>query len=77
MHVLPDGSAFFTMTIGKRHEYEGSKFVNWLKYRPQGCARRWLFVWRMFWSAHALSRWPDQGSPMSYWRAQRYALSCP
>ena len=68
MHKLPDGSGFFVAEIGPRDP----GFVNWLKYRPEGCARSWLFFWRMFWSTHELSR--QIGEPMSRWQCFRYAI---
>ena len=70
---MPDGSAFFMASVGPRDP----GFVNWLKYHREGYARRYLFVWRMFWSSMEISRLPGQGPPMSPWRALRYALSCP
>ena len=68
MHELPDGSGFFTMSFGERDP----GFVNWLKYRKGGCARRWLFVWRMYWSSLYLSR--QIGEPMTPWQAFYYAV---
>jgi hypothetical protein len=44
MHKLPDGSGFFVGTVGPREP----GILNFLKYRKQGCARRYLFVWRMY-----------------------------
>lgn len=67
MTRLPDGSGFFVATIGPREP----GFVNLLKYRPQGCARRWLFVWRMYRTARHLC--PD----WSVWRSARAAWRCP
>jgi len=50
MHQLPDGSGFFVGTVGPREP----GFINFLKYRKVGCARRWLFVWRMYHTARHL-----------------------
>jgi hypothetical protein len=71
IHQLPDGFAFFTAWVGPRE----NGFVNWLKYHPKGYARRYLFVWRMYWSSLELSR--QIGEPMTRWQALRYAISVP
>jgi hypothetical protein len=68
MHELPDGTGFFTMWVGDREP----GFVNWLKYHKKGYARRWLFVWRMYWSSLYLSR--QIGEPMTWWQALYYAV---
>jgi hypothetical protein len=67
MHELPDGSGFFTAEIGPRE----TGLVNWIKYRPEGCCRAWLYFWRMYWSSLELSR--QIGQPMTRWQAFRYA----
>ena len=71
MHRLPDGSGFFVADIGPRLP----GFIAWLKARPNGSARRWLLLWRNYRTAYTLSRQPDQGPPMSHWRAFRWSLS--
>jgi hypothetical protein len=48
IHRLPDGSAFFTATIGERPP----GFIYWLKAHPNGSCRRWLYFWRNFRFAH-------------------------
>lgn len=63
MHELPDGSGFFVGLVGPREP----GFINWLKYRPQGCARLYLFRWRMFWVAY-----PEIG----FLRSLRYVVFC-
>lgn len=69
MHKLPDGSGFFVMEIGPRPR----GFVMWLRARPNGSCRRWLYFWRNYRTARVLSRQPDQGPPMSHWRALSWA----
>jgi hypothetical protein len=41
---LSDGSGFFTQSIGERPP----GFLMWLKARPNGSCRRWLYLWRNF-----------------------------
>jgi len=41
---LSDGSGFFVMTVGERRP----GFIAWLKARPNGSCRRWLYLWRNF-----------------------------
>ena len=72
MNVLPDGSAFFVGTVGPREP----GLLNFLKYSRCGRARRYLFVWRMFWDAMRLSRQPGMGPAMSPFRALRWAITC-
>lgn len=60
----------FVMEVGPR----GPGFVNWLKYRKVGCARGYLFFWRMWWSSCD----PKEVGPyaVSFWAAFRYAARC-
>jgi len=67
---LPDGSGFFIGVVGPRDP----GFLNWIKYRKQGCARGWLMIWRNYRSAREISRLPGQGPPMSHYRSFRYSL---
>lgn len=71
MHELPDGSGFFVASIGPRDP----GFINWLKARPNGSCRTWLYFWRNYRSAREISRYPDQGPPMGHWRSLRYSAS--
>ena len=73
MYRLPDGSGFFTGIVGPREP----GIINFLKYRKVGCARMWLFKWRMFWSVLEISRIPGQGPPMNYWQAFWCAMRLP
>ncbi len=73
MHVLPDGSGFFVGTVGLREP----GLINRIKYHKKGYARLWLFRYRMYRDALVMSRWPDQGPPMSRMQAFRYAMSLP
>lgn len=72
MHELPDGSGFFIGSVGPREP----GIINFLKYRKVGCARMYLFRWRMFWTTMELSRKPNHGPPMSPWKAFVYAMTC-
>lgn len=65
MQELPDGSGFFVMTVGKREP----GLRNWLKYQPEGCARMWLFKWRMFMSAWKEFHYSPWYSLVLAWRA--------
>jgi len=67
MHELPDGSGFFIAEIGPREP----GLINWIKYQPEGCARVWLYFWRIYWSALDLSR--QLGEPMTRWQSVKYA----
>ena len=74
MHKLPDGSGFFIGTIGPREP----GFINFLKYNKVGCARLYLFRWRMFWTAFGLSELlPESGPLTNVWKAFKYAISLP
>lgn len=44
MTRLSDGSGFFVATIGDRPP----GFMYWLKGRPNGSCRWWLYLWRNF-----------------------------
>lgn len=68
MDQLPDGSGFFIAEFGPRDP----GIINWLKYRPQGCCRAWLYLWRMYRSSLELSH--QIGEPMTRWQAFQYAL---
>jgi hypothetical protein len=73
MHRLPDGSGFFTATVGER----GPGLLNRLKYHRKGYARGYLLLWRNMRSIHELSRIPEispKAGPMSWWDALRWAL---
>lgn len=74
MYRLPDDSGFCVGLVGGPRQ---PGLIEFIKYRPNGSARLWLFRWRMFLTAHWLSREPDQGPPMSWWRCFRYAMSLP
>lgn len=67
---LPDGSGFFTMTIGDRPK----GFLNRLKYHRRGCARGWLLFYRNATSAYSLSRSPRlKQKPMTTLECLQYA----
>lgn len=73
MRELPDGSGFFTATVGGPRP---KGFISVLKYtKKKAYARRWLFLWRNYVTAYTLSRVPGQGPPLSVWRALKWALS--
>lgn len=45
MFKLPDGSGFFVGTVRTQRE---AGFREWLKYRRNGSARRWLWAYRNY-----------------------------
>lgn len=45
MFKLPDGSGFFVGTVRTSRD---PGFIEWLKYRRNGMARRWLWAWRNY-----------------------------
>jgi len=69
LHRLPDGSGFFTATIGRRPP----GFLYWLMARPNGSCRRWLYLWRNFQTAR--TGFPATHPPLPFFRALRWAWS--
>lgn len=67
MHKLPDGSGFFTMTIGPRPP----GFIYWLKAGPNGSCRWWLYFWRNWRTARTGCYGADE--PLPFWKALRWA----
>jgi hypothetical protein len=72
LHQLPDGSGFFTGSVGPRY----SGFFNFCKYHSKGNARGWLLFWRNFRMAYTWSRKPEMKmKPLSLLEAFCWAWS--
>lgn len=71
MTKLPDGSAFFTNTVGPREP----GVVNIIKYTKIGYARRWLFYYRMIDDIRYFTR-QEEGKSWSILRAILWVYRC-